>query len=213
MASFCAQKCSLISINVYSTYNSSYLAIVEEMFHVNSSSNNAKCLKFYRRKVYNSLQEIATLAIIWEISDSNLETTRYSLKSGVSWIIWESWQHCNDYVNLSLIYLSLLKLQWHAKVCEETFHVSGNLRSGVLLPFLLGDKGKRMPDRLTLHIVCAALVQNLDFCLIGRKTKDPFLQSSAPIGQATYLTSGAIRYVLSPMSLHDRNHEIIKGFF
>ena len=123
MASFCAKKCSLISIDVYSTYNSSYLAIVEEMFHVNSSSNNAKCLKFYRRKVYNSLQEIATLAIIWEISDSNLETTRYSLKSGVSWIIWESWQHCNDYVNLSLIYLSLLKLQWHAKVCEETFHV------------------------------------------------------------------------------------------
>ena len=30
-----------------------------------------------------SLQEIATLAIIWEISDSNLETGRYSLKSGV----------------------------------------------------------------------------------------------------------------------------------
>ena len=107
----------------------------------------------------------------------------------------------------------MLKLQWHAKVYEETFHVSGNLRSGVLLPFLLGDKGKRMPDRFTLHIVCAPLVQNLDFCLIGRKTKDPFLQSSAPINQATYLTSGAIRYVLSPMSLHDRNHEIIKGFF
>ena len=112
-----------------------YLAIVEEMFHVNSSSNNAKCLKFYRRKVYNSLQEIATLAIIWEISDSNLETTRYSLKSGVSLIIWESWQHCNDYVNLSLIYLSLLKLQWHAKVYKETFHVRGNLRSGHLCLF------------------------------------------------------------------------------
>ena len=32
----------------------------------------------------SSLQEIATLAIIWEISDSNLETGRYSLKSGVS---------------------------------------------------------------------------------------------------------------------------------
>ena len=136
MASFCAKKCSLISIDVYSTYNSSYLAIVEEMFHVNSSSNNAKCLKFYRRKVYNSLQEIATLVIIWEISDSNLETTRYSLKSGVSWIIWESWQHWNDYVNLSLIYLSLLKLQWHAKVYKETFHVRGNLRSGHLCLFM-----------------------------------------------------------------------------
>ena len=146
------------------------------MFHVNSSSNDAKCLKFYGRKVYNSLQEIATLASMWEISDFNLETRRCGLKSGVSWIIWESWQHYNDYVNLSLIYLSsLLKLQWHAKVYEETFHVSGNLRSGVLLPFLLGDKGKRMPDTFTLHIVCVPLVQNLDFCLIGRKTKDPFL--------------------------------------
>ena len=34
-----------------------------------------------------SLQEIATLAIILEISDSNLETGRYSSKSGVSLII------------------------------------------------------------------------------------------------------------------------------
>ena len=34
-----------------------------------------------------SLQEIATLAIIPEISDSNLETGRYSSKSGVSLII------------------------------------------------------------------------------------------------------------------------------
>ena len=32
----------------------------------------------------SSLQEIATLVIIWEISDSNLETGRYGLKSGVS---------------------------------------------------------------------------------------------------------------------------------
>ena len=34
----------------------------------------------------SSLQEIATLAIIWEISDSNLETGRY----GPKWIIRES---------------------------------------------------------------------------------------------------------------------------
>ena len=39
----------------------------------------------------SSLQEIATLVIIWEISDSNLETGRYSPKSGVSQIIRESW--------------------------------------------------------------------------------------------------------------------------
>ena len=38
----------------------------------------------------SSLQEIATLAIIREISDSNLETGGYSPKSGVSRIIWES---------------------------------------------------------------------------------------------------------------------------
>ena len=31
--------------------------------------------------------------------------------------------------------------------------------------FCLGDEGKRTPDTFTL--------QNLDFCLIGRKTKDP----------------------------------------
>ena len=33
------------------------------------------------------------LAIIQEISDSNLETRRWGSKSGVSRIIWESWQH------------------------------------------------------------------------------------------------------------------------
>ena len=41
----------------------------------------------------SSLQEIATLAIIQEISDSNMETGRYGPKSGVSRIIQESWQH------------------------------------------------------------------------------------------------------------------------
>ena len=40
-----------------------------------------------------TLQEISTLAIIWETSDSDLEIGRYDLKSGVSRIIQESWQH------------------------------------------------------------------------------------------------------------------------
>ena len=40
----------------------------------------------------SSLQEMATLAIILEISDSNLESGRYRPKSGVSGIIQESWQ-------------------------------------------------------------------------------------------------------------------------
>ena len=39
------------------------------------------------------LQEIATLVIIREIPDSNLETGRYGPKSGVSKIIQESWKH------------------------------------------------------------------------------------------------------------------------
>ena len=42
----------------------------------------------------SSVQEIATLAIIWEV-DSNLDTGRYSPKSGVFRIIRESWQHCH----------------------------------------------------------------------------------------------------------------------
>ena len=37
-----------------------------------------------------SLQEIATVAIIREISDSNMETGKYGPKAGVSRIIWES---------------------------------------------------------------------------------------------------------------------------
>ena len=52
------------------------------------SSKNAKYLKFCGWK--SSLQEIATLAITREISDSNLETGRYGPKSGVSRIIRES---------------------------------------------------------------------------------------------------------------------------
>ena len=39
----------------------------------------------------SSPQEIATLAIIREISDPNLETENYGPKSEVSWIIRESW--------------------------------------------------------------------------------------------------------------------------
>ena len=36
---------------------------------------------------------------------------------------------------------------------------------------------------------------------------------AAPIGQATDLTSGAFRKILSPLSLHDRNHERFEEFF
>ena len=40
------------------------------------------------------LKKLQTLAIIWENSDSNLETRQNGSKLGVSWIIRESWQHC-----------------------------------------------------------------------------------------------------------------------
>ena len=66
--------------------------IYGETFHVTVAQTTQNIWKFMVGK--SSLQEIATLAIIREISDSNLETGRYSLKSGVSRIIRESWQHC-----------------------------------------------------------------------------------------------------------------------
>ena len=54
-----------------------------------------------------SLREIATLAIIQEIPDSNLETGRYGPKSGDSQIIQESWQNCS----------------WNVPWVLEAFHV------------------------------------------------------------------------------------------
>ena len=81
--------------------NSSYLVTLslkfqwhtkvnEDTSHVDSSSNNAHFLKFYGWKV-EFCKKWQTLAIIQEISDSNLETGRYGLpdypKSGVSQII------------------------------------------------------------------------------------------------------------------------------
>ena len=51
-------------------------------------------------RVYKKRQ---TLAIVWEISDSNLETGRYCLKSGVSWTIWKSWQHCHCWADYEQI--------------------------------------------------------------------------------------------------------------
>ena len=46
-------------------------------------------------------EELQTLAIIQEISYSNLETRRYSPKSGVSRIKQESWQHYKWQFSLS----------------------------------------------------------------------------------------------------------------
>ena len=69
--------------------------VFEEMFDVNikvaQSMQNKLSWNF--RVKSSLLKKCQTLAIIWEISYSNLETGRFTLKSGASWIIWESWQH------------------------------------------------------------------------------------------------------------------------
>ena len=57
----------------------------------------------------SSPQEIATLAIIREISDPNLETENYGPKSEVSWIIRESWQHY-----MWVVMELTLDLQWYS---------------------------------------------------------------------------------------------------
>ena len=68
--------------------------------------------------VKSSPQEIATLVIIREISDSNLETVRYGPKSGVSQIIQESWQRrwsqrcLNFLVILECISLSYVEYEY-----------------------------------------------------------------------------------------------------
>ena len=62
------------------------------MLRVNSS-NNAKYLKVYCRKV-KSTTEWQTFVNVWEISYSNLETMRYGPNSVVWRIIRESWQDC-----------------------------------------------------------------------------------------------------------------------
>ena len=72
-----------------------HTTIYRETFHVNSSSQTIQNIwNFVVGK--SSLQEIATLKIIREISDSNLGTRRYGPKSGVSRIIWASWQHWEE---------------------------------------------------------------------------------------------------------------------
>ena len=53
-----------------------------------------------------------------------------------------------------------------------------------------------------------SVVQNLDFCLIGRKKK--ILCSPALIGQAKYLASSASH---SRLPIPDRNQKMIEEFF
>ena len=66
------------------------------MFDVNSKiAQTMQCIWSYiflsQSQFYKKWK---TLAIIQEILDSNLETGKNGSKSGVSRIIWESWQPC-----------------------------------------------------------------------------------------------------------------------
>ena len=64
--------------------------VCEETFDVKST------IAQIRQNVWNFIvrKSNQTLAIIREVSDSNLETGRNGSKSGASRIIWESWQPC-----------------------------------------------------------------------------------------------------------------------
>ena len=64
----------------------------------------------------SSLQEIVPLAILLEISDSNLETGRYGQKSGASQFILESWQHCVQ----SCSSFSLEIITYQVDICRQT---------------------------------------------------------------------------------------------
>ena len=69
--------------------------------------------------------------------------------------------------------------------------MKGNLWSGVLLPLLFG-RWEEKEARYIYFMRRLPLVQNLDFCLIGQKTKDPPDPRTDWL-QTTYLTPAAIR--------------------
>ena len=94
---FCARKSSLI-------LSSMYIAHKQFILYQNLWENVPAAAQTMQN-IWNfmvgktSVQEIAILAIIREVSDSNIETGRYSTKSGVCWIIQESWQYWQSCIN------------------------------------------------------------------------------------------------------------------
>ena len=69
--------------------------------------------------------------------------------------------------------------------------------------FLLPFSFWRLREKDAWYFTCCLpVVQNLDFCLIGGKTKDASKAHTDWL-QATYLTSGPIRLVFPPSSLFD----------
>ena len=77
----------------HSHYNIKWhTGVYEEMFNINSKILKQSRIVEIFLFTWSRLKW-QTLAIIQEISSSNLETGRYGPKTGVSWIIQESWQH------------------------------------------------------------------------------------------------------------------------
>ena len=79
----------------------------------------------------------------------------------------------------------------------------------VLLPILFGRRGEG--DAGFIYFTRRRpVVQNLDFCLIGRKTKDPSEPYTHRSSNISDFRSSQIGFVTlwSPSSLHDRNHEM-----
>ena len=79
----------------------------------------------------------------------------------------------------------------------------------VILPFLFGRRGEG--DAGFIYFTrCLPVVQNLDFCLIGRKTKDPSERYAHRSGNISDFRSYYVGFVTlwSPSSLHDRNQKM-----
>ena len=74
---------------------------------------------------------------------------------------------------------------------SKPMSLKSNLRSGVLLPFLFGRREEK-DARYIYFMRYLPVVPNLDFCLIGRKTKDPSDPRTDWL-QTTHLTPAAIR--------------------
>ena len=82
----------LFPTNHIIAYITMHTGVCEETFDVNSgiAQTTWNIWNFIVRK--SNLQQMANFGDYREISDSNLETERNGSKSGVSWIIRESWQ-------------------------------------------------------------------------------------------------------------------------
>ena len=80
-------------VRVYKKTFSVYIKIAQTMQNIWNSACEQRAWLFEILLSESLPKKWQTSGIIWEISYSNLETRRYSPKSGISRIIQESWQH------------------------------------------------------------------------------------------------------------------------